>query len=107
MPKISLVRLLLFAVVTLITSVASSAQVAVVVSFGPPALPIYEQPPCPAEGYLWTPGYWVTETLGPQGLGGAFKSWDTSSLIGGSANGSRLRGSPRDPERASSMVGRG
>ena len=24
----------------------------------PPALPVYEQPPLPAPGYLWTPGYW-------------------------------------------------
>jgi hypothetical protein len=24
----------------------------------PPPLPDYEQPPCPEEGYLWTPGYW-------------------------------------------------
>src|ERR1700676_3082982 len=25
----------------------------------PPPLPEYEQPPVPAEGYLWTPGYWA------------------------------------------------
>jgi WXXGXW repeat (2 copies) len=25
----------------------------------PPPLPDYEQPPCPADGYLWTPGYWA------------------------------------------------
>src|ERR1700736_3693516 len=25
----------------------------------PPPLPNYEQPPCPEEGYLWTPGYWA------------------------------------------------
>ena len=25
----------------------------------PPPLPDYEQPPCPDEGYLWTPGYWA------------------------------------------------
>ena len=25
----------------------------------PPPLPDYEQPPCPEEGYLWTPGYWA------------------------------------------------
>jgi hypothetical protein len=25
----------------------------------PPALPDYDQPPCPADGYLWTPGYWA------------------------------------------------
>src|ERR1700722_10940308 len=37
-----------------------SAQVAVGVSIrvAPPAIPVYEQPPCPTEGYLWTPGYW-------------------------------------------------
>jgi hypothetical protein len=27
-------------------------------SEAPPPLPDYEQPPCPDEGYLWTPGYW-------------------------------------------------
>ncbi len=31
---------------------------------GPPALPVYTQPPCPAEGYLWTPGYWGWRTEG-------------------------------------------
>ena len=38
-----------------------SAQIAVGVSIrvGPPAIPVYEQPPCPQEGYLWTPGYWA------------------------------------------------
>jgi len=25
----------------------------------PPALPDYEQPVCPTEGYLWQPGYWA------------------------------------------------
>ena len=24
----------------------------------PPPLPVYAQPPCPGDGYLWTPGYW-------------------------------------------------
>jgi hypothetical protein len=28
------------------------------VRIAPPALPIYVQPPIPAEGYLWNPGYW-------------------------------------------------
>ncbi len=39
----------------------SSAGVAIgiAVSFGPPALPYYAQPPCPAPGYIWTPGYWA------------------------------------------------
>src|SRR6202050_4239868 len=25
----------------------------------PPPLPAYEQPPCPEDGYLWTPGVWM------------------------------------------------
>ena len=39
----------------------SQAQVAVGISvqFGPPALPVYEQPVCPGDGYIWTPGYWA------------------------------------------------
>ncbi|HTW81153.1 MAG TPA: hypothetical protein VME23_16510 [Terracidiphilus sp.] len=24
----------------------------------PPPLPVYNQPPCPGDGYIWTPGYW-------------------------------------------------
>jgi hypothetical protein len=29
------------------------------VTIAPPALPVYVQPPLPAPGYLWTPGYWA------------------------------------------------
>ncbi len=28
------------------------------VQSAPPALPEYDQPPIPEEGYIWTPGYW-------------------------------------------------
>jgi hypothetical protein len=38
---------------------SSFAQVAVSVRIGPPALPVYTQPPCPEDGYIWTPGYWA------------------------------------------------
>ena len=34
-------------------------QISASISIGPPALPIYEQPICPGDGYLWTPGYWA------------------------------------------------
>jgi hypothetical protein len=34
-------------------------QLQVSISIGPPALPVYEQPICPGDGYLWTPGYWA------------------------------------------------
>ena len=44
----------------------AKAQIAVGVSIriAPPAIPAYEQPPCPVDGYLWTPGYWA---YGPAG----------------------------------------
>ena len=29
------------------------------VNVAPPALPYYEQPPIPGDGYIWTPGYWA------------------------------------------------
>ncbi len=35
------------------------AGVFISVGFAPPALPVYEQPPLPGPGYLWTPGYWA------------------------------------------------
>src|SRR5712664_1410689 len=56
---IRFVRMLLFALVTLCMSAASFAQVGVLITFAPPPLPIYEQPLCPGEGYIWTPGYWA------------------------------------------------
>jgi hypothetical protein len=37
----------------------SFGQISITVAFPPPALPIYELPPCPAAGYLWVPGYWA------------------------------------------------
>ena len=61
-----LLLLLLAATVVCVVPAASSAQVAVGVAIhvGPPAIPVYEQPPCPEEGFLWTPGYWA---YGPDG----------------------------------------
>lgn len=57
------VRCLVFALlVTLIAAhpATSSAQVAVgiTVGFAPPDLPVYEQPICPGDDYIWTPGFW-------------------------------------------------
>ncbi|MGC2767563.1 MAG: YXWGXW repeat-containing protein [Candidatus Acidiferrum sp.] len=59
--------LLFFALLaTLALPSSSPAQIAVGVSIhiGPPALPVYPQPICPAAGYIWAPGYWA---YGPAG----------------------------------------
>jgi len=59
MKNIAKIFMLLGAMV--IVSPAADAQVSVGLSvrIGPPALPVYTQPPCPVDGYLWEPGYWA------------------------------------------------
>ena len=64
MPKLNLIRTLLLAVCVPLALACmpspAAAQIAVGISVhvGPPAIPVYVQPACPTEGYLWTPGYW-------------------------------------------------
>jgi hypothetical protein len=48
----------------LIVPATASAGVGISITIGPPVLPVYVQPPCPTDGYLWTPGYWA---YGPAG----------------------------------------
>ena len=36
----------------------ASAGIFISVGFAPPVLPVYTQPLCPGDGYIWTPGYW-------------------------------------------------
>ena len=41
------------------TPTAASAQsIGITVSFGPPPIPYYVQPPAPEPNYIWSPGYW-------------------------------------------------
>ena len=59
-----LVRCLVLASVVVAISASSFAGVFVSVNIAPPVLPVYTQPPCPGDGYIWTPGYWA---YGPDG----------------------------------------
>ena len=58
---------------------ASFAGVFISVGFAPPALPVYVQPVCPGDGYLWNPGYWAYGAggllLGSGRLGAAAAGW--------------------------------
>ncbi|MGC2527796.1 MAG: YXWGXW repeat-containing protein [Candidatus Acidiferrum sp.] len=38
---------------------AAHIAVGVFVNFAPPELPVYAQPVCPGDNYIWTPGYWA------------------------------------------------
>src|ERR1700692_4249456 len=64
MRKLLNLRNLMFLSLLLIIPSASFAQVAISVAIAPPSLPVYAQPPCPVEGYMWTPGYWGGRTEG-------------------------------------------
>jgi len=54
-------RLCLIVLAMFAFSSVARAQVGVAISagFAPPELPVYEQPLCPGDGYIWTPGYWA------------------------------------------------
>ena len=73
--------LLLLLMAMFLAPLTSFAQVAVGVSIriGPPALPVYEQPPCPHDGYLWTPGYWA---YGPDGYFWVPGVWVAAPRVG-------------------------
>ena len=64
MGLINSIRTAMLPVVILAASAASRAQVPASVAVAPPVLPVFEQPVCPADGYIWTPGYWA---YGPDG----------------------------------------
>jgi len=49
----------LLAFLVLAIPVTLFGQVSFSISIGPPPLPVYEQPVCPGDGYIWTPGYWA------------------------------------------------
>jgi len=54
-------RLLLIMCVLFFTAHVANAQISIGVSvrIAPPELPVYVQPACPVDGYLWQPGYWA------------------------------------------------
>lgn len=57
----SWIRAFFVLLATLAFSAVAYCQVGVSISVGfpPPELPVYEQPACPGDNYIWTPGYWA------------------------------------------------
>jgi WXXGXW repeat (2 copies) len=56
------VRSMLFALVIMAMSGAAFGQIGLMITVAPPPLPVYEQPICPDDGYIWTPGYWAYDS---------------------------------------------
>ena len=59
MPSIRAIRTLVLAFLVSIVPASSFAGVFLSITIAPPVLPVYVQPVCPGDGYLWTPGYWA------------------------------------------------
>jgi hypothetical protein len=68
------------ALALLTVPIASSAQVICISNASPPPeLPVYEQPPIPEPGYIWTPGYWAG---GPYGYFWVPGTWVQPPTVG-------------------------
>jgi hypothetical protein len=67
--------------IVLALPINSNAQIGVGVSINiaPPALPVYEQPPLPDVGYMWTPGFWQ---YGPEGYYWVPGTWVQPPTVG-------------------------
>ncbi|MGO8759576.1 MAG: YXWGXW repeat-containing protein [Terracidiphilus sp.] len=72
-------RLMLLALLVCLIPASSYAGVFISVGFAPPALPVYEQPPCPQPGWMWTPGYWA---YGPDGYYWVPGTWVPAPYVG-------------------------
>jgi WXXGXW repeat (2 copies) len=61
----------------------AEARIAIGISvdLAPPALPVYVQPPLPAEGYIWVPGYWAYGDDGYYWVAGAWEQPPDPGLL--------------------------
>lgn len=57
------VIVVLFAVLAPAVPAFVHAQVRVSIMIAPPPLPLYAQPACPGDGYIWVPGYWAWDEI--------------------------------------------
>ena len=65
-------RFFLLACLLTIVPASSFAGVIIQIGIAPPVMPVYEQPLCPEDGYMWTPGYWAYGDEGYYWIPGAW-----------------------------------
>jgi hypothetical protein len=73
------VRWLLLALLVSLIPASSYAGVFISVAVAPPPLVVYDQPPCPQPGLMWTPGYWA---YGPDGYYWVPGAWVPAPYVG-------------------------
>jgi hypothetical protein len=59
MPSKIWTRSIIAALLLMLSPLTMAQGVSISVNIAPPELPVYDQPPIPGDGYLWTPGYWA------------------------------------------------
>jgi hypothetical protein len=64
MRRFELLTVLFAGVAMLSAPAVSQAGVFLSITVAPPALPVYVQPQCPEDGYIWNPGYWAYGDFG-------------------------------------------
>jgi len=72
-------RALFLALALCVVPASSFAGVLISVNIAPPVMPVYEQPPCPEPGWMWTPGYWA---YGPDGYYWVPGAWVPAPYVG-------------------------
>jgi WXXGXW repeat (2 copies) len=80
--RIVQIRSLLSALIlAAVLPLAAHAQIGIGVSINvaPPEIPVYEQPPIPEDGYIWTPGFWQ---WGPDGYFWVPGTWIEPPSVG-------------------------
>ena len=75
-----LLRTLVIGAALAATPAISSAGIFLSIGIAPPPLPVYEQPLCPGDGYIWTPGYWA---YGDEGYFWVPGTWVIAPFVGG------------------------
>lgn len=79
MSRLRAIRTMLLAILFVAIPAASFAGVFVSVTVAPPPLPVYVQPVCPGDGFIWTPGYWA---YGPDGYYWVPGTWVLAPTVG-------------------------
>jgi hypothetical protein len=81
MSSFSIIRKLVVGAALALVPAASFAGVFISVGFAPPVLPVYTQPLCPGDGYLWNPGYWAYGDAGYYWVPGVWVQPPTVGLL--------------------------
>jgi hypothetical protein len=79
MRSLRFVRNFWLALLLMVIPASSFAGVFVSITIAPPVLPVYVQPACPGDGYIWTPGYWA---YGPEGYFWVPGTWVMPPTVG-------------------------